>query len=83
MEKETVFRVFKMSISKENMSNVFYAIIITKAKLKTAFHLGLEKYTRRQNAGNIVDIVIEIEKEKLQKFECLSRYKPKELDVFQ
>ena len=45
---------------------------MTKATLHSYVHLGLEKYTRKQNSGNMVDVVIGIEEDKIAQFEELA-----------
>jgi hypothetical protein len=69
---EKVYRFAKLSISDKKMSNFLYAIFMTKATLHSHHHLGLEKYTRKQNGGNMVDVIISIEEDKIVKFEELS-----------
>lgn len=63
---------FSISISDKKMAKVMYAILITKSKLVSCHHLGLEQYTRKQNGGNNVDIIIDINKEQVNYFEELS-----------
>ena len=69
---EKVYRFTKLSISDKKMSNFLYAIFMTKATLHSHHHLGLEKYTRKQNSGNMVDVVIGIEEDKIVQFEELA-----------
>jgi hypothetical protein len=50
--------VVKINCSKDQMADVMYAVIITKSKILSIGHLGLEKYNRRQNAFNGADLSI-------------------------
>lgn len=74
---------FKMRISDKNMSKTMYALLMTNAKLKSSFHLGLNQYSRRQNSGNSVDILIEIADDKVTVFERLSGINLKTSKEFQ
>lgn len=69
---ELVYRFTKISVSDKKMSNFLYAIFMTKATLHSYHHLSLEKYTRKQNSGNMVDVVIGIEEDKVSQFEELA-----------
>jgi hypothetical protein len=76
MSKEgCVYRFTKISVSDKKMSNFLYAIFITKSELHSFSHLGLEKYTRKQNSGNMVDVVIGIMEDKISEFEELADVK--------
>ena len=70
--EELVYRFTKISVSDKKMSNMLYAIFITKSKLHSYNHLGLEQYTRKQNSGNMVDVVIGIKEDKIAEFEELA-----------
>ena len=84
MEKEElVYRFTKISISDKKMSNFLYALFMTDADLKSYHHLGLEKYTRKQNSGNMVNVVILIDENKITKFEELSGVTLQTSDDFQ
>lgn len=72
IQKELVYRFTKLSVSDKKMSNFLYAIFMTKATLHSYHHLSLEKYTRKQNSGNMVDVVIGIEEDKIAQFEELA-----------
>jgi hypothetical protein len=78
-----VYRFTKISISDKKMSNFLYAIFMTKAQLHSYHHLGLEKYTRKQNSGNIINVVIAIEENKIAEFEELSGLTLQTSDEFQ
>ena len=65
------------------MSNFLYAIFMTNATLQSHFHLGLEKYTRKQNGGNMVDVVILIDENKITTFEELADVSLHTSDEFQ
>lgn len=83
MKKETIYGYCKLPISNVKMSKVMYALLITNSKLVNSSHLGLEKYTRKQNSGNRVDVVFEVEKDKLDVFEELSELKLRTSEDFQ
>ena len=70
--EELVYRFTKLSVSDKKMSNFLYAIFMTKATLHSFNHLSLEKYTRKQNSGNMVDVVIGIKEDKVAQFEELA-----------
>jgi len=78
-----VYRFTKISISDKKMSNLLYAIFMTNSKLHSHQHLGLEKYTRKQNSGHIVNVVIGIKEDKIIEFEELSGVKLITSDDFQ
>ena len=76
MNKENmVHRFTKISISDKKMSNFLYAIFMTDADLKSYSHLGLEKYTRKENSGNMVTVVVLIDENKITTFEELAGVK--------
>ena len=83
MEEEMVYRFTKISVSDKKMSNLLYAIFMTNAKLHSYHHLGLEKYTRKQNSGNMVSVVILIDEDKITKFEELAGVTLQTSDDFQ
>lgn len=83
IQKELVYRFTKLSVSDKKMSNFLYAIFMTKATLHSYNHLGLEKYTRKQNSGNMVDVVIGIEEYKVAQFEELADVTLKTIHNFQ
>ena len=78
-----VYRFTKISISDKKMGNFLYAIFMTGAELKTYSHLGLEKYTRKQNSGKMVNVVILIDENKITTFEELSGVTLQTSDDFQ
>ena len=78
-----MYGYLKIVISDKKMSKLMYAILITKSKLVNCHHLGLEKYTRKQNSGNIVDLVIKLKSDQVQKFQELSEVKLKTSEKFQ
>jgi hypothetical protein len=71
-EDGLVYRFTKVSVSDKKMSNMLYAIFITNSKLHSHHHLGLEKYTRKQNSGHLVSVIIEIKEDKITQFEELA-----------
>ena len=82
-EENLVYRFTKISISDKKMSNFLYAIFVTNAKLQSHHHLGLEKYTRKQNSGNMVNVVILIDENKITTFEELADVSLHTSDEFQ
>lgn len=74
---------FKLPISEKRMAKVMYAILITKSKLISTHHLGLEKYTRSQNSGHNVSVVVDVDDNKVSLFEELADVKLKTSDEFQ
>jgi hypothetical protein len=74
-EREMVYRYTKISVSDKKMSNFLYAIFMTGSKLHSYNHLGLEKYTRKQNSGNMVSVVICLDETKIPVFEELAGVK--------
>ena len=73
MDKENlVYRFTKISVSDKKMSNFLYAIFMTNSKLHSHHHLGLEKYTRKQNSGSMINVVILIDENKITTFEELA-----------
>lgn len=78
-----VCRFTRISVSDKKMSNFLYAIFMTDADLKSYSHLGLEKYTRKENSGNMVNVVILIDENKITTFEDLAGVKLQTSDDFQ
>ena len=78
-----MYGYLKIEISDKKMAKLMYAILITKSKLVNCHHLGLEKYTRKQNSRNCVDLVIEVKEDQAQNFEELSGVKLKTKQQFQ
>jgi hypothetical protein len=82
-EWEMVYRYTKISISDKKMSNFLYAIFMTRAKLDSYHHLFLEQYTRKQNSGNMVSVIVLIDEDKITTFEELAGVKLQTSDDFQ
>ena len=82
-KEELVYRFTKISISEKKMSNFLYAIFMTNATLQSYHHLGLEQYTRKQNSGSIVNVVILIDENKITTFEELAGVTVQTSDEFQ
>jgi hypothetical protein len=68
-----VFRQFKMRMSASKMADVFYAVIMTKARVTQTFGVGIYKFERFQNAFNHVDIMMEIEEEQIENFVSMTQ----------
>jgi len=81
--KDYVYRFLKLPINDKKMSKFLYALFMVKGKIISIHHLGLEKYDRKQNSGNMVDVVIEIKELKIETFEELADVKLKTSDEFQ
>ena len=78
-----MYGYLKIEISDKKMAKLMYAILITKSKLVNCHHLGLEKYTRKQNSRNSVDLVIELKTDQVHNFDQLSEVKLKTSEEFQ
>ena len=74
-EDGLVYRFTKISISDKKLSNLLYAIFITNSKLHSHHHLNLERFTRKQNSGHMVNVVIGIKENKIPEFEELAGVK--------
>ena len=78
-----MYGYLKLRISDKKMSKLMYAILITKSKLVNCHHLGLGQYTRKQNSGHYVDLVVELKEDQVQNFEKLAEVKLKTSKEFQ
>jgi hypothetical protein len=83
LDREMVYRYTKISVSDKKMSNFLYAIFMTGSKLESYNHLNLERFTRKQNSGNMVSVVILIEEDKITTFEELAGVTLQTSDDFQ
>ena len=84
MNKENmVHRFTKISISDKKMSDFLYAIFMTDSKLESYNHLNLERFTRKQNSGNMVTVVVLIDENKITTFEELAGVTLQTSDDFQ
>lgn len=82
-DQEMVYRYTKISVSDKKMSNFLYAIFMTGSKLESYNHLNLERFTRKQNSGNMVSVVILIDEDKITTFEELAGVTLQTSDNFQ
>lgn len=73
----------KISISDKAMSKLMYAVLITKSKIVNVHHLGIDQYSRKQNSGHCVDVVIQLDPAKLDDFQKLSGFALKTSKEFQ
>ena len=64
-KKNMFYRYTKISVSDKKMSNFLYAIFMTDSKLESYNHLNLERFTRKQNSGNMVSVAILIDENKI------------------
>ena len=78
-----VHRFTKISISDKKMSNFLYAIFMTDSKLESYNHLNLERFTRKQNSGNMVSVAILIDENTITTFEELAGVTLQTSDDFQ
>lgn len=81
--KNIIYKYCKISISEKSMSRFMYALLMTSSKLVNSHHLSLEKFSRKKNSGNLVDVVIEINSDKIYMFEKLAEIKLKDSIQFQ
>ncbi len=82
-DQKMVYRYTKISVSDKKMSNFLYAIFMTGSKLESYNHLNLERFTRKQNSGNMVSVVILIDEDKITTFEELAGVTLQTSDDFQ
>jgi hypothetical protein len=82
-KEDLVYRFVKIPISDKKMSKFLYALFMVKGEITTTHHLGLEKYTRKQNSGNMVNVVVKLEETKIETFEELAEVKLKTSEEFQ
>ena len=78
-----MYGYFKLSISERSMARIMYALLITKSKLINCHHIGLQHYTRKQNSGHNVNVVVEVEHEQVSNFEELAKVKLQTSKEFQ
>ncbi len=81
--EEEVYRFVKLPISDKKMSKFLYSLFMVKGEITSINHLGIEKYTRKQNSGHMVDVVIKLKESKIEMFEELSEVKLMTSDQFQ
>ena len=78
-----MYGYFKLPISDKKMAKVMYSILLTQSKLVNSHHPSLTEYTRKQSSGFLVDVVIQIDDDKVKLFEELSEIKLKTSNEFQ
>lgn len=78
-----MYGFFKLPISDKKMSKVMYALLRTQSKLVNSFNHSINQYNRKQSSGFLVDIVIEIDKDKVDLFEGLAEVKLQTSEEFQ
>ena len=81
--KEEICRFIKLPISDKKMSKFLYALFMVKGEITSTQHLGLEKYTRKQNSGHMVNVVVKLDESKIETFEELAEVKLMTSDEFQ
>lgn len=74
---------FKMSISDKKMSKVMYALLRTNSKLINSYNHSINSYTRKQSSGFLVDVIVEVDDDKVELFEELSEVKLQTSEEFQ
>ena len=70
-----MYGFFKLPISDKKMTKVMYAILRTQSKLVNSSNHSINDYTRKQSIGFLVDVVIEIDADKIKLFEELTEIK--------
>ena len=78
-----MYGFFKLSISDKKMSKVMYGLIKTQSKLINSYHHSINEYNRKQSSGFLVDLVIDINENKIKEFESLTEIKLKTSKEFQ
>jgi hypothetical protein len=78
-----MYRFFKLPISDKKMAKVMYALLRTNSKMINSYSYSIDKYTRKQSSGFLVDVVIEIDVLKIELFEELTDIKLMTSDEFQ
>ena len=78
-----MYGFFKLPISDKKMAKVMYAILRTQSKLVNSFSHSINDYTRKQSSGFLVDVVIEIDVDKIKLFEELTEIKLQTSKEFQ
>lgn len=82
-KEELVHKYVSIPISDKKMSKFLYAIFMVKGEISLIDHLGLERYDRKQNSGNMVSVVIKLKESKVTVFEELAEVKLQTSDEFQ
>lgn len=67
-----VAKQFFTRMSQKKLADIMYAIIMTKASVKSTYGAGIYRYSRSQNAYNGVSVLIMINEAEISKFEDLT-----------
>lgn len=67
-----IYKTCMMRMSAKGMSNLMYALIMTKSRITQSYGVGIYNYDRKQNAYNNVELMLYIEPEQIKKFEEIS-----------
>lgn len=78
-----MYGYFKLPISDKKMAKVMYALLCTRTKLINSYNHSISQYDRRRSSGFLVDIVIEIDEQKIKEFEELAEVKLQTSEEFQ
>lgn len=78
-----MYGYFKLSISDKKLSKVMYALLKTQSKLVNSYSHSISKYDRKQSSGFLVDVVVEVDDDKINLFEELAEVKLQTNDEFQ
>jgi hypothetical protein len=70
--KPLVSRRFLVRMSNKKMSDVMYAILITKSKLTSSYGTGIYQYNRSQNSYNGCWVMCQIPEQALDTFSQLA-----------
>lgn len=60
-----------------------YALLRTRSKLVNSYSHSIDQYTRKQSSGFLVDVVVEVDEQKIKLFEELAEVKLQTSEEFQ
>lgn len=83
MNDDRFYGYCSFSVSDRTISDIMYAVVLTRAKIIAVHQLGLHRFTRKQNSGNNVNIVVELGSDQVERFEELSGVELKTGEEFQ
>jgi|GEM_PF-6653832 len=70
-----IYKQFKFNMSTKKMSNIMYALIMTKASMTGSHGIGIYEYDRSINCRHYVDIMIHINPCETDNFEKIAHVK--------
>jgi hypothetical protein len=65
-------------MSKQAMSDITYAMIMTQSQLHSSYGIGIYQYTRSQNAYNRIEIIVFIHPDIITQFEEIAKVELKD-----